>query len=123
MIVGGWGQSESPGNEQRDFWNSARADQKASRNLAGIKDPVIDELIELLIAAPDRAALVQRTRALDRALQWGHWVIPNWYLAVDRVATWDRFGRPATAGKAGFDWTGWWVDPAKDAALRAKRGR
>jgi len=123
MIVGGWGQSESPGNEQRDYWSSNRADQKGSRNSAGIKDPVIDELVELLIAAPDRASLVQRTRALDRALQWGHWVIPNWYLAVDRVAAWDRFGRPATAGKGGFDWSTWWVDPAKDAALRARRGR
>ena len=80
-------------------------------------------LVELLIAAPDRASLVQRTRALDRVLQWGHWVIPNWYLASDRVVAWDRFGRPATTSKNGFDWTTWWVDPAKDAALRARRGR
>jgi microcin C transport system substrate-binding protein len=123
MIVGGWGQSESPGNEQREFWTSARADQKASRNSAGIKDPVVDELVELLIAAPDRESLVQRTRALDRVLQWGHWVIPNWYTAVDRVAAWDRFGMPAASGKGGFDSTTWWVDPAKDAALRARRGR
>ena len=123
MIVGGWGQSESPGNEQREYWTSSRADQKGGRNSAGIKDPVIDELVELLIAAPDRASLVQRTRALDRVLQWGHWVIPNWYLASDRVVAWDRFGRPATNSKNGFDWTTWWVDPAKDAALRAKRGR
>jgi len=123
MIVGGWGQSESPGNEQREYWTSARADQKGSRNSAGIKDPVIDELVELVVAAPDRAALVQRTRALDRALQWGHWVIPNWYLASDRVAAWDRFGWPEKSGKGGFDWANWWVDPAKDAALRARRGR
>ena len=123
MIVGGWGQSESPGNEQREFWSSARADQKGSRNSAGIKDPAIDELVELLIADPDRASLVQRTRALDRALQWGFWVIPNWYLASDRVAAWDRFGWPAKNGKGGFDWSTWWIDPAKDAALRARRGR
>ena len=80
-------------------------------------------MVELLIAAPDRESLVQRTRALDRALQWGHWVIPNWYTAVDRVAAWDRFGMPESAGKNGFDWTVWWVDAAKDAALRARRGR
>jgi len=123
MIVGGWGQSESPGNEQRDFWSSSRADQKGSRNSVGIKDPVIDEIVELLIAAPDRESLVQRTRALDRVLQWGHWVIPNWYMAVDRVAAWDRFGWPASASKNGYDWSTWWVDPAKDAALRARRGR
>lgn len=123
MIVGGWGQSESPGNEQREYWTSARADQKGSRNSVGIKDPVVDELVELLIAAPDRESLVQRTRALDRVLQWGHWVIPNWYTAVDRVAAWDRFGMPPTTSKGGFDSTTWWVDPAKDAALRARRGR
>jgi microcin C transport system substrate-binding protein len=123
VIVSGWGQSESPGNEQRDYWSSAKADQKASRNLAGIKDPAIDALIEAIIAAPDRASLVQRTRALDRALQWGHWVIPNWYTAVDRVAAWDRFAWPETNAKNGFDWTTWWIDPQRDAALRARRGR
>jgi microcin C transport system substrate-binding protein len=123
IVLTTFGQSESPGNEQRDYWSSAKADQKASRNLAGIKDPVIDELIELLIAAPDREALVQRTRALDRALQWGHWVIPNWYTAVDRVAAWDRFGWPDSTAKNGFDWTSWWVDPARDASLRQRRGR
>jgi microcin C transport system substrate-binding protein len=123
IVLTTFGQSESPGNEQRDYWSSAKADQKASRNLAGIKDPVIDQLVELLIAAPDRESLVQRTRALDRALQWGHWVIPNWYTAVDRVAAWDRFGWPETNAKNGFDWTSWWVDPQRDAALRARRGR
>jgi microcin C transport system substrate-binding protein len=123
MIVGGWGQSESPGNEQREYWTSSRADQKGSRNTAGIRDPVIDALVELVVAAPDRASLVQRTRALDRALQWGYWVIPNWYLASDRVVAWDRFGWPEKNGKGGFDWSTWWVDPARDAALRARRGR
>ncbi|MFM8800513.1 MAG: extracellular solute-binding protein [Tagaea sp.] len=123
VILTTFGQSESPGNEQRDYWSSVKADQKASRNYAGIKDPAIDELVELLIAAPDRASLVQRVRALDRVLQWGHWVIPNWYVAVDRVAAWDRFGWPETNAKNGFDWTGWWVDPQRDANLRARRPR
>lgn len=123
IVLTTFGQSESPGNEQRDYWSSAKAGQKASRNLAGIRDPVIDELIELLIASPDRESLVQRTRALDRALQWGHWVIPNWYTAVDRVAAWDRFGWPETYAKNGFDWTTWWVDSARDASLRQRRGR
>jgi microcin C transport system substrate-binding protein len=123
IVLTTFGQSESPGNEQRDYWTSAKAGQKASRNLAGIKDPVIDQLVELLIAAPDRDSLVQRTRALDRALQWGHWVIPNWHVSVDRVAAWDRFGWPETNSKNGFDWTSWWVDPQRDAALRQRRGR
>jgi microcin C transport system substrate-binding protein len=123
MMLSTFGQSESPGNEQRDYWSSAKADQKASRNIIGIKDPVIDELIELVISAPDRDSLVQRVRALDRVLQWGHWVVPNWYSNVDRVAAWDKFGWPATTARAGFDWTSWWVDPQREAALRAKRGR
>ena len=123
MMLSTFGQSESPGNEQRDYWSSAKADQKAARNIIGIKDPVIDELIELVISAPDRDSLVQRVRALDRVLQWGHWVVPNWYSNVDRVAAWDKFGWPATTARAGFDWTSWWVDPQREAALRAKRGR
>ncbi len=123
MVVSGWGQAESPGNEQRDYWTSAKADQKGSRNLVGIKDKAIDELVELLIAAPDRESLIQRTRALDRTLQWGHWVIPNWYTDKDRVASWDKFGMPATTPKSGFDLSVWWFDAAKDANLRARRGR
>jgi microcin C transport system substrate-binding protein len=123
MIVSGWGQAESPGNEQRDYWTSAKADQKGSRNLAGIKDPTVDELVELLIAAPDRDSLIQRTRALDRTLQWGHWVIPNWYTDKDRVAAWEKFGMPATMPKSGFDLSVWWFDAARDADLRARRGR
>ncbi len=123
MVVSGWGQAESPGNEQRDYWTSAKADQKGSRNLVGIKDKAIDELVELLIAAPDRESLIQRTRALDRTLQWGHWVIPNWYTDKDRVASWDKFGMPATNPKSGFDLSVWWFDTAKDANLRARRGR
>ena len=66
-----------------------------SRNLAGIKDPVVDKLIDLVIAAPDRQGLVARTRALDRVLLWGHYVIPHWHINIFRVAYWDKFGRPA----------------------------
>src|SRR5690606_28275229 len=76
MIVGGWPQSLSPGNEQRDFWSSAAAKEPGSRNTAGIMDPVIDELVELVIAAPTRESLVARTRALDRVLLWHFFVVP-----------------------------------------------
>src|SRR5262245_1408847 len=76
VIVGLWPQSLSPGNEQREFWGSQAADARGSRNLAGIKDPAVDRLIELLIQAPDRPSLVARTRALDRVLLWGAYVIP-----------------------------------------------
>jgi microcin C transport system substrate-binding protein len=113
VIVGSWGQSESPGNEQRDFWSSAAADRAGSRNLAGIKNPAIDALIEALIAAPDRASLVNATRALDRALLWNHYVVPQWHVSVDRIAYWDKFGRPEKNPKYGVDIFSWWVDASK----------
>lgn len=122
MITGIWGQSESPGNEQREFWSSDSATRNGSRNLAGISDPVIDELIELVSSAPSRASLVQRTRALDRALVWGHYVIPQWHSTVDRIVYWDRYGIPGTVPRSGVQLDTWWIDPTKDEAIRTYRG-
>jgi microcin C transport system substrate-binding protein len=118
MTVGLFSQSLSPGNEQVDFWASMSADTPGSRNLAGIRDPVVDRLIELVIAAPDRAALVARTRALDRVLLWGHYVIPHYYIPAFRVAYWDRFGRPAVSPKYEIGVDTWWVDPQKTGSHR-----
>ncbi len=117
MIVGSWGQSLSPGNEQRGFWGSKAAAQNGSRNYAGISDPVIDEMIEQLIAAPDRKGLISRTRALDRILQWGHYVIPHWHIAYDRLVFWNKFGRPEVTPMQGSQFGTWWVDAAKAAAV------
>jgi len=114
VVVNSWGQSLSPGNEQRDFWSTDAADRNGSRNYAGIKDPVVDALIDKIIFAPDRASLVAATRALDRVLLWGHYVIPNWHTRDFRIAYWDRFGRPKTFSKyqlSFFDT--WWIDPEK----------
>jgi microcin C transport system substrate-binding protein len=111
MIVGLLPQSLSPGNEQNDYFSSEAAGTPGSRNLAGIRDPVVDRLIELVIAAPDRAALVARTRALDRVLLWGHYVIPHYHLGAFRVAYWNRFGRPAVSPKYELGLDTWWVDP------------
>jgi microcin C transport system substrate-binding protein len=125
MIVSSFLQSLSPGNEQRDFWNSERADLPGSRNLIGIKDPVVDDLIEKLINAPDRASLVAHTKALDRVLLWNWYVIPQWYDDQVRVAYWNRFGHPATPPKYNgpLAATTWWFDAAKDAALPANLRR
>ncbi|MBM3511576.1 MAG: ABC transporter substrate-binding protein [Alphaproteobacteria bacterium] len=120
MIVGGWGQSLSPGNEQIDFFGSASADLEGSRNLAGIKDPAIDKLIELIINAPDRKTLIARTRAFDRVLLWNHFVVPQFHIQSYRIAYWNKFGRPAVTPKYSLGFNTWWVDPAKEAAL--KRG-
>ncbi|MBI3708728.1 MAG: ABC transporter substrate-binding protein [Proteobacteria bacterium] len=116
------GQSDSPGNEQRDMWSSAVADVHGSRNLAGIKDPVVDALIDLVIAAPDRESLAARTRALDRVLLWGHYFVPHYRLYADWVAYWDKFSRPKDNPKVGYNPYYWWVDPQKEAALNQKRG-
>ena len=122
LVVTWWRQSLSPGNEQRDFWGSTAATTPGTRNLAGIRDASIDKLIELLIQAPDRKALVARTRALDRVLLWGHYVIPQYHLQAFRVAHWDRFSRPAIAPKHTFGFDTWWIDPKKDAALQKRKG-
>ncbi len=120
VIVGGAGQSLSPGNEQRSFWGSAAADQEGGRNTIGIKDPVIDELIEKVIAAPDRKALVTSVRALDRVLQWGHWLVPNWHSKFDRIAYWNKFNRPEIIPIQGNQFLAWWIDPVKESALKGK---
>lgn len=118
MVVITLGQSISPGNEQRDYWNSSKADVPGSRNLAGIKDPVVDELVEQLIAAPDRQGLITLTKALDRVLLWNHYVIPHWHLRQFRVAYWDKFARPEKSPKYALGFNTWWIDPDKQAALR-----
>jgi microcin C transport system substrate-binding protein len=117
MIVMSWGESLSPGNEQRDFWSSAAADTAGSRNVGGIKSPVVDALVDLVVAAPDRDSLVARTRALDRALLWGHYVIPQWHLTVDRVASWAKLSRPKVTPTRGVQFDAWWIDPKKEQTL------
>ena len=118
MLV--WGQSESPGNEQRDYWGSTAANSPGSRNYIGVSDPVVDELIEAVINAPDRASLVARTRALDRVLLWGFYVIPGWHLSADRVLYWDKFSYPAVSPKRGVQFDTWWFDSTKAVALAAE---
>jgi len=119
MIVSTIRQSLSPGNEQRDMWTSDVADVTGSRNLAGIQDPVIDALVEDVISAPDRETLVAATRALDRALLWGHYVIPQWHIAAYRIAYWDKFGRPEISPKYSLGFITWWVDEDKLAEVEA----
>jgi microcin C transport system substrate-binding protein len=122
IIIDSFPQSMSPGNEQRDFWGSAAADQPGSRNTIGIKSPVIDALIEKLVLAPDRDGVVAYTRALDRVLLWGHYLVPQWYNPYEWLATWDVFGRPEKLPSLTSAFTQvWWVDPAKQQALAAHR--
>jgi microcin C transport system substrate-binding protein len=109
LTVALYPQSLSPGNEQADFWSSEAARTPGSRNLAGISDPVVDELIAQIIAAPDRAQLVARTRALDRVLLFGHYLIPHFHITAFRTAYWNRFGRPAVSPKYELGFDTWWI--------------
>jgi len=122
MTIVAFGQSLSPGNEQREYWGSKAADEEGSRNLLGIKNPVLDELIEELIKAPDRASLVAHTRALDRVLQYGYYVIPNYHIPAFRAAYWDKFRRPQVSPKYGVGIDTWWVDPKAEQTIEAKKG-
>jgi len=115
-----WGQSLSPGNEERGYWGSQAADQVGSENLIGVKNPAVDVLIEKLIFAKDRAELVAATKALDRVLLWNHYVVPQWTYPFLRSARWDRFGRPEKLpeyGAPAFPTIWWW-----DAERAAKTG-
>ena len=116
-----WRQSLSPGNEQRDFWTSEAADTNGTRNLASIKDPVVDELVDLIISAPDRESLINRTRALDRVLLWSHYVIPQWHISAYRVAYWDKFNTPEIMPKYSLGIDTWWVDSQLEAQLAERK--
>jgi microcin C transport system substrate-binding protein len=122
MIVDSRGQSLSPGNEQRNHWSSQAADIAGTTNVAGVKDPVVDELVDLVIQAPDRDSLVAVTRALDRVLLWGHYVIPNWHIRSFRILYWNKFGRPAQPPKYGLGFPDtWWMDRDRLARLDGNR--
>jgi microcin C transport system substrate-binding protein len=114
VIWTGWAQSLSPGNEQREFWSSEAARRKGSRNYAGIADKAVDHLIERLIFAKSRDELVAATKALDRVLLWNHFVVPMWHVPYERVARWDRFGRPEKLPDYSIGFPNiWWWDEAR----------
>lgn len=96
MVVAGFGQSQSPGNELMSMFHSSSADREGSLNLMGIKDPVVDALVEKVIYAENREKLVTAVHALDRVLLHGYYLIPQWYIGNHRIAWWDRFAMPQT---------------------------
>lgn len=106
-----WPQSNSPGNEQMEFWHSSSADNPGSRNFIGLRDPAIDALVEGLVRADSRQSLVYHARALDRVLLAGEYVIPNYYTDTWRVAYWNRFQHPARSPAYDIGLMSWWVKP------------
>ena len=121
IISAYWRQTLSPGNEQRNFWSSKASQSHGSRNYAGVSDPVVDELIERQIAAPDRETQVAITRALDRVLLWGHYAIPGSHSSAYRMAYWNKFSHRPEPAKNGLGFPDtWWWDADKAARLKSQ---
>jgi microcin C transport system substrate-binding protein len=110
--------SSTPGDSLRSYFSSQAAAMKGSQNLAGISDPVIDALIDKIIAADSRASLTTACRVLDRVIRTGRYWVPHWYKASHWLAYWDVFGRPATKPRyaRGIPET-WWYDRDKAAKI------
>ena len=119
VIIDQWGQSLSPGNEQREYWGSQSADVPGARNSMGIKNPAIDALIERVIFAKDRTTLVAATRALDRVLLWNFYIVPQFTYGFSRYARWDRFSHAEPLPKYGRSGLPslWWYDADKAARI------
>jgi microcin C transport system substrate-binding protein len=111
MVSFKWLNSLSPGNEQINYWGSAAADAKGSRNYAGVKSVAVDTLAAAIAASPDREALVARAHALDRVLMWGHYFIPLFYSGKDRVAFDAALAHPAVTPVYGNVLETWWRKP------------
>ena len=116
MIVTGYGQSPSPGNEQREYWGSHAASTQGSRNYAGINSPVVDAMIGHIVDAESREELTTAVRALDRVLLWGHYLIPQWYTPYDRIAYASKLQRPQSEPLYSTDIFTWWIDDQPQAA-------
>jgi microcin C transport system substrate-binding protein len=119
IIIDQWGESLSPGNEQREFWGSQAADQSGAKNTIGIKNPAVDALIDKVIFAKDRAGLVAATKALDRVLLWNFYVVPQFSYPFSRYARWDRFSHAEPLPKYGRSGLPslWWYDVDKAARI------
>lgn len=124
MTVEVFPQSQSPGNELRDMFHSQAAQREGSQNSPGIADPVVDALVDEVIYAKDRAALVTAVRALDRVLLNGEYLVPNWYIPYHRVAFRNRFAHPQTLplyyNPTAWMLSTWWMADAPPAASAGK---
>lgn len=117
MIVSVWGQSLSPGNEQRYFWGSTAADTAGSLNYAGVKNPAVDALIEKIVQSQTNEDLITSVRALDRVLLATHFVIPHWHVSEHRYLYQSHIGVPKTIPMKGANPLLWW-DKNKENNLK-----
>jgi len=114
--------AETPGVGLLSLWHSREANVAGSFNLAGVKNPAVDGLLEKIMAAPSRPALASAVRALDRVLMWNHYTVPQWYKGAHNIAYWNRFSRPPVKPKFGRGVVEtWWYDAAKAKASGVQR--
>ncbi|MFW5734995.1 MAG: extracellular solute-binding protein [Oceanidesulfovibrio sp.] len=116
-------QSNSPGNEQRYMFSSEAAETPGARNYMGVREEAVDALIEEIISADSREAMITACQAMDRVLLWGHYVVPHWHTGYFRVAYWDLLERPENMPPYGLDMFAWWIDPDKAETIREARGK
>lgn len=115
-----------PGPELWSYFGSAAADTKGSANYSGIKDPAVDTLIGVVLGSHDEATVKAATRALDRALLWGFYMVPQWYSGENWLAWWDKFAAPARWPRYDLafrnNWfpAWWWYDAARAARFGAR---
>ena len=114
-------QQLSPGAELWNYFGSASADQRGTLNSAAIKDPVVDELVAKILAAPDRESMKTAARALDRVLLWGHYIVPQWFKGSHSLIYWNKFSRPDILSKYSLSIDTWWFDSEKADKLPAFR--
>lgn len=123
MVVLGLTFYPPPGPELKSYYSSTVADVKSQGNFAAIRDPVVDALLDKIVTGTDLPTIQAQTRAMDRVLSWGWYVIPLWYNDSDRVAYWDRFGKPEKRAKYSYGFPDtWWIDTDKDAQLKRRGG-
>ncbi len=101
MMIGSWLASASPGNEQRSRWGSASAEQEASFNLAGVKSPAIDAMINALLSAKTHEDFIAAVRAYDRLLLSGFYVVPLFHSPDQWIAASAKLARPKNLPRYG----------------------
>jgi microcin C transport system substrate-binding protein len=107
------------------MWSSEAEKTPGSRNYMGVKNPAVDELIEIIVKAKSRNELIHAIQAMDRILTHQFYIVPNWYISYDRVVYWNKFSRPKINASQSviqnniLEW--WWLDAKKTQQLKRAR--
>ena len=114
MAIVSFPMSQMPGNEQKEMWGSQSADIKGSYNLVGVKNPVVDSLLNKIIQAHDKENYLAALHAFDRVMRHQYYLIPQWYTPFNRVAYNKRLKYPKTDVHVGFLPHTWWINPSSE---------